>query len=121
MSAPLAKRAPRALKVRPVPTGAQGPAGKIELVTCKTVKSKQHCTAKLISGSAKFTATGSTTQATLSRHGALYASGTAQVVQGRMSLRLTPLRSLLAGKYTLTLIRGTGRNKRINRESFTLS
>jgi hypothetical protein len=37
-----------------------------------------------------------------------------------MSLRLTPLRKLQLGKYTLTLISGAGKHKRITSESFTL-
>jgi len=106
------------------PTGAQGqagPAGKIELVTCETVKGKQHCTTKLVSGTLKFTANGSFARATLSRHGLVYARGTARTARRRMSLRLTPLRKLQPGRYTLTLICETGRHKRISRESFTLS
>ncbi|MGO9763565.1 MAG: collagen-like protein [Solirubrobacteraceae bacterium] len=103
------------------PPGAQGPAGKIELVTCDTVKGKQHCTTKLVSGTVKFTTSGSSTQATLSRHGVVYATGAARIARGRMSLRLVPLRGLRPGKYTLTLISGTGRHKRISRESFILN
>ncbi len=38
-----------------------------------------------------------------------------------MSLRLLPVRRLQPGKYTLTLISGTGKHKRISSESFTLS
>ena len=76
------------------PAGEQGPAGKVELVTCKTVKGKQHCTTKLVSGTVKFEASGTAAQATLSRHGVVYAAGTARVEQGRMSLRLRPLRKL---------------------------
>ncbi len=105
------------------PTGAQGhagPAGKIELVTCQTVKGKQHCTTKLVSGTVKFTTAGSSTKATLSRHGMVYAAGTAGLSRGRMSLRLTPLRKLQPGRYTLTLISGTGKHKRISRESVIL-
>lgn len=105
------------------PTGAQGPtgpAGQIELVTCKTVKGKQHCTAKLVSGTVKFTATGSSAQATLSRHGRVYAAGTARLARGHMSLRLLPVRRLRPGNYTLTLISGTGRHRRITTRSFTL-
>ena len=105
------------------PAGAQGPAGpagKIELVTCRTVKGKQRCTAKLVSGTVKFTTTGQSARATLSRHGVVYAAGTARIARGRTSLRLLPVRSLRPGKYTLTLIRGTGRHKRISTESFTL-
>ncbi len=101
--------------------GVQGPAGKIELVTCETVKGKKHCTTKLVSGTVKFTTAGSSTQATLSRHGRVYAAGTARLGRGRMSLRLLPARRLRPGMYTLTLISGTGRHKRISRESFTLS
>jgi DNA-binding beta-propeller fold protein YncE len=107
----------------PGPTGAQGPAGpagKIELVTCKTVKGKQHCTAKLVSGTVKFEAAGTAAQATLSRHGVVYAAGTARLVRGRMSLRLLPVRRLRPGTYTLTLVSGTGRQERISRQSFAL-
>ncbi len=103
------------------PPGVQGPAGKIELVTCETVKGKQHCTTKLVSGTVKFTTAGSSTQAALSRHGLVYAAGTARLAHGRMSLRLLPVRRLRPGKYTLTLISGTGRHQRISREAFTLS
>jgi hypothetical protein len=109
------------------PVGAQGPAGpagQIELVTCKTVKkgkkSVQQCTTKLVSGTVKFTAAGASAQATLSRHGAVYAAGTARVAYGHMSLRLSPLRRLRPGRYTLTLIGGAGRHETIQREAFTL-
>ncbi len=104
-------------------TGAQGPAGppgKVEIVTCKTVKGKQHCTVKLVSGTVKFTATGQSARATLSRHGLVYAAGTARVAPGRLSLRLSPLRRLRPGRYTLTLISGTGRHERVSTRSFTL-
>jgi DNA-binding beta-propeller fold protein YncE len=106
------------------PTGAQGPAGpagQVELVTCKKVGKKQKCTTKLVSGTVKFTAIGSSARATLSRHGVVYAKGTARTARGRMSLRLTPLRSLRPGKYTLTLISGRGSRETIRSESFTLS
>jgi hypothetical protein len=106
------------------PTGAQGPAGpagKVELVTCKKVKGKQRCTTKLVSGTVKFTTGGLPAQATLSRHGVVYAAGTARLARGRMSLRLLPVRSLRPGKYTLTLISGAGRHETIRSESFTLS
>jgi hypothetical protein len=106
------------------PAGAQGPpdpAGKVELVTCETVKRKQHCTAKLVSGAAEFTAAGLPIQATLSRHGVVYAAGTARLAHGQIKLRLLPVRRLRPGKYTLILISGTRRHERISRESFTLS
>ena len=105
------------------PTGARGPAGpagKIELVTCKTVKGKQRCTAKLVSGTIKFTTAGLVARATLSRHGVVYAAGTARTARGRMSLRLLPVRLLRSGKYTLTLISGAGKHKRIRSMAFTL-
>jgi DNA-binding beta-propeller fold protein YncE len=106
------------------PAGAQGPAGpagKVELVTCKTVKGKQHCTTKLASGTLKLTTTGSSARATLSRRGVVFASGSARTTRGHMSLRLMPLRQLRPGKYTLTLISGSGIHKRISSESLTLS
>lgn len=102
------------------PAGPAGPAGKIELVTCRTVKGKQHCTAKLVSGTTKFMAAGLAARATLSRHGVVYAAGTARTARGRISLRLLPVQRLRPGKYTLTLISGTGRRERISTESFTL-
>jgi hypothetical protein len=103
--------------------GPAGPAGKVELVTCRTVKGKgkQHCTTKLVSGTVKFTATGSAAQATLSRRGVVFARGSARTTRGRMSLRLVPLRLLRPGKYTLTLISGAGKHKRISSESFMLT
>jgi hypothetical protein len=101
--------------------GPQGPAGKVELVTCKKVKGKQRCTTKLVSGTVMFTTAGPASQATLSRHGVMYATGTARTAHGRTSLRLAPVRGLVPGKYTLTLISGEGSHKRIVTESFTLS
>jgi hypothetical protein len=88
-------------------------------VTCTKVGKKQHCTTKLISGTIKLTT--DSARATLSRHGVVYAAGTARTARGRMSLRLTPLRSLRPGKYTLTLIGGAGKHETIRSESFTLS
>ena len=109
------------------PQGLVGPAGKVEIVTCKTVrkkgkKSAQQCTTKLVSGTVTFTTAGtSAVQATLSRHGAVYATGTAHSATfGHMSLRLAPLRGLRPGRYTLTLIRGTGSHESIRSEPFTL-
>jgi hypothetical protein len=104
------------------PTGAQGPAGsagKVELVTCTKKGKKQHCTTKTESGTVSFTT--SSAHATLSRQGAVYAIGNAACVRGHLSLRLTPLRSLRPGKYTLTLVSGAGQHERIASESFTLS
>ena len=89
-------------------------------MTCKKVKGKQRCTAKLVAGTVKFTTIGSAARARLSRHGVVYAAGTARTARTRMSLRLTPLRPLRPGKYTLTLISGTGRHVRISTRSFTL-
>jgi hypothetical protein len=100
--------------------GAQGPAGRVELVTCKTVKGKQRCTTKLVSGTVKFTTAGVAAQATLSRRGVVFASGNAQTTRGHMSLRLVPLRQLRAGTYTLTLISGRGTHERVSSKSFTL-
>jgi hypothetical protein len=85
------------------------------------VKGKQRCTTKLVSGTVKFTATGSAARATLSRGGVVFAIGSARSNYGRMSLRLAPLRVLRPGKYTLTLIRGDGSHKKISRKSFTLN
>jgi hypothetical protein len=102
------------------PAGPAGPPGKIELVTCKKVNGKNKCTTKLVSGTVSFKAASSRVRALLSRHGAVYADGTAAFAKGRLSLRLAPLRKLRAGRYVLTLISGSGRHKHIHSESFTL-
>ena len=62
----------------------------------------------------------SSAQATLSRHGAVYAAGTARVARGRISLRLLPVRRHRGGRYTLTLVAGSGAHGGIRSESFTL-
>ncbi|HEY3864590.1 MAG TPA: hypothetical protein VGL54_00715 [Solirubrobacteraceae bacterium] len=104
--------------------GPAGPAGQVELVTCRTVKkgkkSVQQCTTKLVSGTVKFTAAGSSVRAMLSRHGLVYAAGMAHGTHGHMSLRLAPVRKLRAGRYTLTLTSGSGRHETIRSEAFTL-
>ncbi len=70
---------------------------------------------------ARFTTTGSVAQATLSRHGVVYAAGTAHSTRGRMSLRLLPVRKLRPGHYTLTLISGSGRHETIHSEPLAIS
>jgi DNA-binding beta-propeller fold protein YncE len=100
--------------------GKEGPAGKVELVTCKTVKAKgksaRKCTSKLVSGTVKITAA----SAMLSRNGSVYAAGTARRSHGRLSLRLRPLRKLPRGRYTLTLISGSGSRETVRSLVFTL-
>jgi hypothetical protein len=105
------------------PAGKEGPAGKVEVVTCTKRGKKQHCTTKTESGTVSFTGGRAfhIAHATLSRHGAVYAIGSAASVRGQESLRLTPLRSLRPGKYTLTLLSGAGKHETIRSESFTLS
>lgn len=100
------------------PAGKEGPVGKVEVVTCTKKGKKQHCTTKTESGTVSFMT--SSAHATLSRHGAVYAIGSAASVRGHLSLRLTPLRKLRAGRYTLTLISGSGRQETISSEAFTL-
>jgi DNA-binding beta-propeller fold protein YncE len=101
--------------------GPMGPAGKIELVICKKkAKGRQRCTARLVSGTIRFTIAGHSARATLSRHGVVYAAGVARLVHGHASLRLFPVHRLRAGRYTLTLTRGTGPHRRVSSEPFTL-
>jgi hypothetical protein len=101
------------------PAGKEGPAGKVELVTCKKVGGRQRCATKLLSGTVKFTT--ASARATLSRHGIVYAAGTARRRRGRMSLRLIAVRSLRPGRYTLTLTSGSGAHRTTRSEPFTLS
>jgi hypothetical protein len=100
--------------------GPAGRAGNIELITCETVKGKHNCTTKLTSGTVKLMADGSSARATLSRHGLVYATGSAHTSHRRMTLRLTSLRQLRPGRYTLTLMSGAGKREAIRRESFTV-
>jgi hypothetical protein len=102
-------------------SGSQGAAGKIELVACKTVtvivkkkvkgktkkvkKTEQKCTGKLVSGTVKFTATGSVVKATLSRGGDVYAMGTVRVTGSQTEGALTVRRKMTRGRYTLTLFK----------------
>jgi collagen triple helix repeat protein/List-Bact-rpt repeat protein len=102
------------------PAGQEGPAGKVEVVTCTKAGKKKKCTTKTVSGTVKFTT--SSMQATLSRHGLVYATGAAlTAAHGGLSLRLSDRRALRPGRYTLTLISGAGREERIGTEAFTLS
>jgi hypothetical protein len=100
-------------------TGARGPAGKIELVTCKRVtkgkgnhkKTTQKCTTKLTSKPVKFKTAGDVSSAVLSRGDIVYATGSA-IRSGRSTrLLLTPLRKIRDGSYTLKLTRGRVRQR----------
>jgi hypothetical protein len=101
------------------PAGKQGPAGRVELVTCTKVKGTQRCTTKLVSGPVKFATAAA--RAILSRHGHAYATGSALIERHQTKLALTPLCSLTPGRYSLSLLTGTGKHKRIHTEAFTLS
>jgi hypothetical protein len=90
------------------------------VVTCTKKGKKKKCTTKTETGSASFTTSGLPAHATLSRHGAVYATGSAVESGGHLSLRLSPQRALRAGRYTLTVVSGSGRNERISSESLTL-
>jgi DNA-binding beta-propeller fold protein YncE len=117
----LGKEGPAGKEGKAGEKGATGPAGEIELVTCKKVGKRQKCTAKLVSGTVSFTTVGAPIQARLSRHGVVYAAGTARTARGHVSLRLLPVRTLRPGKYTLTLTSGSGPHKKTISEPFTLS
>jgi Glycine rich protein len=99
------------------PAGPQGAAGKIELVTCKTVTKKvkghrrkvQVCTTRLVSGVVKFTAA-TADRATISRRGIVFATGVrVTTAPGRAQLVLSDSRPLTRGRYTLTIRRRRGR------------
>jgi hypothetical protein len=107
--------------------GPQGPAGadgKVQFVKCVTVKqgSKkvQKCTTKLVSGPLTLKAAAASAHATLSRRGVVYAAGIARTNRGRLSLRLHSSRRLRPGSYTLTLVTGRGRDRRVRTQSFVL-
>ncbi len=107
----------------PGSTGKMGPAGAVGLVRCKAIKqgrrTAQRCTVKLIPGPVKLPITA--TRALLTRHGVVFAAGTATATYGSLRLALVSLRGLRPSRYTLTLISGTGRHKRVLRETLMLS
>ena len=103
----------------PGATGPIGAAGDIELITCKretkTEKvhgkkrkvTKQVCKGKTVSGKLKFTLSGETIHATLTRAGKTYAAGTMVVGAATSSTGLFSLRRRLTkGSYTLTFWQG---------------
>jgi hypothetical protein len=94
--------------------GPQGPAGangKVELVTCVTVKKKKKCTTKVISSAVTFTA--SAARASLYRAGHVYAKGSLR--DDKLTLHASkPLRT---GHYTLKLTTG----KHTTEESITVA
>ncbi len=108
------------------PTGSRGPAGQagqVILVTCtssiKTVNHKPKkvtkCTSRPVPTPTTFTAS-VLERASLGRHGFVYASGTAE--KGRVVLHAR--RALVAGRYTLTLVRGHGRYAVVHRTAVEL-
>jgi hypothetical protein len=105
------------------PTGAQGPAGEIELVTCTSVKKKvkkktvtqKKCTSKLTSSPVKFTA--SAASATIARAGHVDATGSLH--DGKLTLHSSKM--LRAGRYTLKLTTGTGKNKHTSSDPITIT
>jgi len=113
----------------PGPAGPQGPTGKpgtVELVTCQIVRRRgvrvRKCSTKQVPGPVTLTATGSGARVTLSRRGAVYAVGIAQGrPHGRLRMRLDAFRRLRAGRYTLTLITGSGAHERVRSERFTIT
>ena len=115
--------------------GAQGPAGRIELVQChtvtKTVTSHGHkhkvkhqkCSAKLVSGTVKFTTSPTSVAAAISRGRITYATGRAiSLGAGRWQLALTHwIHQLRPGRYTLTLRIHHGRDTSTRRTTITMT
>jgi hypothetical protein len=111
-------------------TGATGPAGKIELVTC-TYRSPygvynkkaiyEKCTTKLASSTLKFVVTvkppPGITDATVSRRGQTMATGVLR--HGKLVLRSS--KPLPAGRYRLTLTTTTGNHTRTTHTTITLT
>ena len=115
--------------------GAQGPAGRIELVQChtitKTVTShghkhkvkQQRCSARLVSGTVKFTTSPTSAAAAVSRGRITYATGRAiSLGAGRWQLVLTHrIHQLRPGHYTLTLRIHRGRRTATRRSTITVT
>ena len=103
------------------PAGKEGPAGKVEIVTCTKKGGKQTCTTKLVSGPVKFTATASAARATLSRHGKVFATGSARKVKGQIEFLSSDPRVLPRGRYTLTITRKAGRHITTTHQAITIT
>ena len=118
--------------------GARGAAGKLELITCKTVTTtvtekikgkrrkvrvkRQECTGKLVSGKVKFTIRGAAAHATISRKRNVYATGlSVSNANHRSQLVVTDLRPLRPGRYTLTLQSRHGRRSITGRTQITIT
>jgi hypothetical protein len=97
--------------------GGKGPAGKVDLLSCKPPESRamkrnhtlsaaiaDECTEKLVRGSVKFTVTGASTRAKLVRKAIVFATG-AEVAtpDGGSELVLREKRQVIPGRYTLVL------------------
>jgi hypothetical protein len=104
------------------------------LITCKTVTSagtvrhrkvrvkRVKCTGRLVSGPVKFTTNATRNQATLSRRGCVYATGTRLTLGvGDSVLVVSESRALPRGRYTLTARGRRGRRWITRREAITLS
>jgi hypothetical protein len=117
-----------AVTVVTAPTGPEGASGnphQIELVICRTVThttrlhgkthtvTRQRCTATLVAGTA-FTAT--TEEATLVRHGVIYATGTARLTR----VTLHAGRLVRSGEYMLTLTRKLGHRRLQTHQEITI-
>ncbi|MFZ0664643.1 MAG: choice-of-anchor D domain-containing protein, partial [Acidimicrobiales bacterium] len=101
--------------------GPAGEAGKVELVTCKPVKGKQRCTAKLVSGTIKLEAARLTARAVLSQKGRVVATGTVRTVDSHVEFMSNSSRILPRGRYTLTITRKAGRHITETREAITIT
>lgn len=79
---------------------------KIKGKTKKVKKTVQKCTAKLVTGPVKFTVAGKIVNATLSRAGHVYATGTVWMRRTETEGTLRLRRGLSRGRYALRLSQG---------------
>jgi hypothetical protein len=107
--------------VTPGSASPSGREGKVELVTCKPLKGKQRCTAKLVNGPVKLEAARLVARATLSRKGHVVATGTVRTVDGHMEFLSSDARILPRGRFTLTITRKTGRHTIETRKAITIT
>jgi hypothetical protein len=113
---------PPSSTVTPGSASPSGQEGKVELVTCKPVKGKQRCTAKLVSGTVKLEAARLAARATLYRKGRVVATGTVHTVDGgHLEFVASDSRILPRGRYTLTIARKTGGHTIETREAITIT
>jgi len=97
-------------------TGPQGAPGELELVVCTKRRGTRHCKTTVTSAPVSFTLDQDDVSAKLSKGGSVRARGVLR--HGRLVLHAH--RALAAGRYRLTLVRGTAAHRHATHTTITI-